>query len=124
MAKGKEKKMDIDINDFAIVLTPKHRKNKWTGEVDINIKYEEDNFYTEEERDSIINLMTLMATCVDLMETDPDLLQRVFEHRDYLEEKNVNAELHALDVLEAKVDSKPEIIKRVGNVIKINWTKQ
>ena len=113
--------MNIDTNDFALVLSPREVNNKWTGEVDINIKFDDTNDYSEEDKDAIINLMSLMSTCVDMMEKDSDMLQKVFEHRDELEEGNVKDELLALDMLESKVDRAPKIIETVGNVIKLNW---
>tara|TARA_R110002012_G_C11429816_1_gene589295 strand:+ start:96 stop:446 length:351 start_codon:yes stop_codon:yes gene_type:complete len=113
--------MNINTNDFALVLSPREVDNKWTGEVDINIKYDDSNEYSEEDKDAIVNLMTLMSTCVDMMENDSEMLQKVFKHRDALEEGNVKEELLALDMLESKVDRAPKIVETVGNVIKLNW---
>lgn len=112
--------MNIDKNDFALVLTPKQNSRGWSGEVDLHIKYDVDNEYSEEDKEAIINLMTLMTTCVDLMETDKDFLEEVFNHRDSLEVEN---ELIAMDLLEDEVRIAPNVIKRDGNVITLDWTR-
>jgi hypothetical protein len=110
--------MKINYNDFALVLTPKQSSKGWTGEVDINIKYDKHNELADDDIDAIVNLMTLMTTCVDLMETDKTFLEQVFNHRDALDVEN---ELTAMDLLEDEVQVAPNIIKREGNVIKLNW---
>jgi len=110
--------MKIDYNDFALVLTPKISNSGWTGEVDINIKYDKQNELADDDIDAVVNLMTLMTTCVDLMENDKTFLEQVFNHRDALEVEN---ELTAMDLLEDEVKVAPNIIKREGNVIKLNW---
>lgn len=116
--------MKIRKNELALVLVPKQNKDSvWTGEVDIEIKYEVDNGYNEEEMDTFINLMTLMCASVDLMEKDKDFLERLHEHRDYLNEDNVNSQLEFLDALESKVSTSPQIIETQGNVIKVNWNR-
>lgn len=110
--------MRIDYNDFALILTPKMSGKNWTGEVDINIKYDKHNELADDDIDAVVNLMTLMTTCVDLMENDKTFLEQVFNHRDALEVEN---ELTAMDLLEDEVKVAPNIIKREGNVIKLNW---
>ena len=110
--------MKIDYNDFALVLTPKISNSSWTGEVDINIKYDKQNELADDDIDAVVNLMTLMTTCVNLMENDKTFLEQVFNHRDALEVEN---ELTAMDLLEDEVKVAPNIIKREGNVIKLNW---
>jgi hypothetical protein len=42
----------------------------------------------------------------------------VFNHRDALDVEN---ELTAMDLLEDEVQVVPNVIKREGNVIKLNW---
>tara|TARA_R100001082_G_C4302604_1_gene133112 strand:+ start:406 stop:747 length:342 start_codon:yes stop_codon:yes gene_type:complete len=113
--------MKINNNDFLLVLTPKQSEVGWTGEVDINIQYDKDNELADDETEAVVNLMTLMTTCVDLMEKDKDFLEQVFNHRDALEVEN---ELIAMDLLEDEVKVAPSIIKREGNVIKLDWSKK
>ena len=52
------------------------------------------------------------------METDKTFLEQVFNHRDALDVEN---ELTAMDLLEDEVQVVPNVIKREGNVIKLNW---
>tara|TARA_R110002012_G_scaffold212513_1_gene383597 strand:- start:301 stop:642 length:342 start_codon:yes stop_codon:yes gene_type:complete len=113
--------MKINDNDFLLVLTPKQSELGWTGEVDINLKYNKSNELDDDETEAVVNLMTLMTTCVDLMEKDKGFLQQVFNHRDDLEVEN---ELMAMDLLEDEVSVAPTIIKREGNVIKLDWSKK
>lgn len=108
-------------NDFALVFKPLEREEEWTGDLDITITYNKTNTLSTKEKDSIINLMTLMTAAVDLMETDSSFLNLLFEHRDKINTEN---ELIAMDLLEDEVSDKPNIITKEGNVIKINWTKQ
>ena len=83
--------MKINNNDFLLVLTPKQSEVGWTGEVDINIQYDKDNELADDETEAVVNLMTLMTTCVDLMEKDKDFLEQVFNHRDALEVEKRNS---------------------------------
>ena len=113
--------MSLKNNDFALVFKPLEREEEWTGDLDITITYNKLNTLSTKEKDSIINLMTLMTAAVDLMETDSSFLNLLFEHRDKINTEN---ELIAMDLLEDEVSDKPNIITKEGNVIKINWTKQ
>jgi hypothetical protein len=114
--------MKINKNEFALILSPIENKDKnWTGEIDIRIKYDSKNKYKKEEVDSFVNLMTLMCTSVDLMETDEGFLTMLHDHRDHLNDSSVENQLELLDSLEDKVTKSPKIVEKVGNVIKINW---
>lgn len=114
--------MRINKDEFALVLSPiKNKEKKWTGEIDITIKYDDNKIYDKEQIDSFINLMTLMCASVDLMEKDEKFLTMLHDHRDYLNDNSVENQLELLDSLETKVAKEPKILQKVGNVIKVNW---
>ena len=113
--------MIIDGNKFAVVIAPQEDSKGWTGDVDITIKYNENNTMSDSDKEAIINLMTLMTASVNLMEKDTNFLNKIYKQRDSLE---VDDMLTAMDILENDVSSSPNIVSKEGNVIKINWTKQ
>ena len=83
--------------------------------------YSADNKYDTATREMIVNMMSLMSTCVTLMETDEKFLQLVYNERKKLEANKVGNELRKQDNLEKKVKKDPKIISKEGNVIKVNW---
>ena len=113
--------MKIKKDEFALILSPIKKDKNWTGEIDIKIKYDSKNPYNKKELESFINLMTLMCTSVNLMETDENFLTMLHDHRDYLNDSSVENQLELLDSLEEKVSKEPKILEKVDNVIKINW---
>ena len=113
--------MVIDDNKFAVILTPKEDSKGWTGDVDITIKYSENNTMAEADINAILNLATLMTASVNLMETDSSFLDIVHDHRAKLE---VEDTLSVIDILEDDVSDSPNVISKEGNVIKLNWTRQ
>ena len=120
MVKGEE--MQIGLDDFALVLSCKDdNEGKWTGDVDIHMYYSADNKYDTATREMIVNMMSLMSTCVTLMETDEKFLQLVYNERKKLEANKVGNELRKQDKLEKKEKRDPKIISKEGNVIKVNW---
>ena len=101
MVKGEE--MQIGLDDFALVLSCKDdNEGKWTGDVDIHMYYSADNKY-DTATEMIVNMMSLMSTCVTLMETDEKFLQLVYNERKKLEANKVGNELRKQDKLEKKV---------------------
>ena len=77
----------------------------------------------------MMNMLTLLSTCVKLLETDKDFIKKVWETRDELDmdidikEPDVFSSIKQLDMLETLVEDKPNVIQTDGNVIKFNFTK-
>ena len=121
MVKG-EKMYQIGKDDFALIISTKDNKDgKWSGNVDIHTYYDESNKYDNETNNTILNMMSLMSTCVTLMEEDQNFLQQVYNYRKQIESNEVNDQLNKYDNLESKVSKDPKIIAKEGNVIKVNW---
>ena len=122
--------MNINDQDYALVFTlHKDNKNKWMGDIDGNIVVSERNKDNADTQDMMMNMLTLLSTCVKLLETDKDFIQKVWETRDELDmnidikEPDVSSSLKQLDMLETLVEDKPNVIQTDGNVIKFNFTK-
>jgi|TARA_R100000995_G_scaffold33550_1_gene15111 hypothetical protein len=116
--------MQIGLDDFALILSCQDDKEgEWTGAVDIHTYYSVDNKYCKKTQDMIVNMMSLMSTCVTLMETDKKFLEKVYKERDKIDRNKVSAELTKLDVLEDKVKKAPKVISKNGNVINVDWKK-
>lgn len=121
MVKG-EKMYQIGKDDFALIISTKDNKDgKWSGNVDIHTYYDESNKYDNETNNTILNMMSLMSTCVTMMEEDQNFLQQVYNYRKQIESNEVNDQLNKYDNLESKVSKDPKIIAKEGNVIKVNW---
>ena len=121
MVKG-EKMYQIGKDDFALIISTKDNKDgKWSGNVDIHTYYDESNKYENETNNTILNMMSLMSTCVTMMEEDQNFLQQVYNYRKQIESNEVNDQLNKYDNLESKVSKDPKIIAKEGNVIKVNW---
>ena len=122
--------MNINDQDYALVFTlHKDNKNKWMGDIDGNIVVSERNKDNADTQDMMMNMLTLLSTCVKLLETDKDFIQKVWETRDELDmnidikEPDVFSSIKQLDMLETLVEDKPNVIQTDGNVIKFNFTK-
>ena len=121
MVKG-EKMYQIGKDDFALIISTKDNKDgKWSGNVDIHTYYDESNKYDNETNNTILNMMSLLSTCVTMMEEDQNFLQQVYNYRKQIESNEVNDQLNKYDNLESKVSKDPKIIAKEGNVIKVNW---
>ena len=114
--------MEMGIDDFALILSCEDDdKGEWTGNVDIHEYYSEENKYDKDTQEMVLNMMSLMNTCVTLMETDEKFLQKVCTERARIEKSKVSHELRKQDDLEKKVSKAPKIISTKGNVIKVDW---
>ena len=121
--------MNINDQDYALVFELlKDNKGKWTGDIDGNIMYSEYNKDTSDTKEQMMNMLTLLTTCVKLLETDKGFIQQVWEARDELviqdDGPDVDLSLQQLDMLETLVEDKPQVIQKEGNVIKLNFTKR
>tara|TARA_R110002020_G_scaffold49397_2_gene140560 strand:- start:125 stop:493 length:369 start_codon:yes stop_codon:yes gene_type:complete len=121
--------MNINDQDYALVFELlKDNKGKWTGDIDGNIVYSEYNRDTSDTKEQMMNMLTLLTTCVKLLETDKGFIQQVWEARDELgmqeEGPDVDLSLQQLDMLETLVEDKPQVLQKEGNVIKLNFTKR
>ena len=121
--------MNINDQDYALVFELlKDNKGKWTGDIDGNIVYSEYNRDTADTKEQMMNMLTLLTTCVKLLETDKGFIQQVWEARDELgmqeDGVDVDLSLQQLDMLETLVEDKPQVLQKEGNVIKLNFTKR
>ena len=121
--------MNINDQDYALVFELlKDNKGKWTGDIDGNIVYSEYNRDTSDTKEQMMNMLTLLTTCVKLLETDKGFIQQVWEARDELgmqeDGPDVDLSLQQLDMLETLVEDKPQVLQKEGNVIKLNFTKR
>jgi seryl-tRNA synthetase len=60
-----------------------------------------------------------LTTCVNLLETDDNFLKSVWKHRTKLD--RIYDELAELEETEKKVSRKPEVLKKEGNVYRLNF---
>ena len=119
--------MHINDQDYALVFSLlTDNKGKWTGDIDGNIVYSENNKDDADTKQQMLNMLTLLTTCVKLLETDKSFIQQVWEARDDLgmEESSPDVDLsfQQLDMLETLVEDKPQVLQKEGNVIKLNFT--
>tara|TARA_X000001382_G_scaffold120750_1_gene102541 strand:- start:487 stop:897 length:411 start_codon:yes stop_codon:yes gene_type:complete len=133
MVKGEKEMLSIDKNDFALVFKCiENDEGVWDGHIDITHKYSKNNEYGKYAIDTCVKMMSLLRTCVQLMNVDKKFLEKV--HREYDKEEkkyaqwkernriwNVQKEMDDQDSLENKVKESPKVISTDGNVIKVDW---
>ena len=113
--------MKLSSKQYALVFTLEdNEKGNWSGDVDISALYDVDNGYDKKTHDQMFNMITLLTTCVNLLETDDRFLSTVWKHRQKL--NKIYDELDKMDDSEKKVARRPEVIKKEGNVYKLNFT--
>ena len=112
--------MKLSNKQYALVFTLEdNEQGLWTGDVDISAYYDDDNGYDKKTHDQMFNMITLLTTCVNLLETDDNFLKSVWKHRTKLD--RIYDELAELEETEKKVSRKPEVLKKEGNVYRLNF---
>ena len=101
-------------SSFAVALAPEFNdSNEWTGEVTTYIEEEIRDDLTEEQVSQIRSVCGLLATCLGLMEEDPDFLEYVKANFSLRHEEMFS------ELMEETTD-KPNFTKD-GNVFTLNF---
>lgn len=66
-----------DPNEYAVFLTPTFDKGEWTGEIEVNIAFADENDLDDEGHDILVQVVAMMAASVELMETDREVATRL-----------------------------------------------
>ena len=115
--------MIIDDNDFAIILSPeKDKKGKWNGSCLIRSVF---NSKAWDKKDAILmmEMVTLLTSCVPLLEHDDSFLKHVQREReDLINNGELNAIFEYNGEEEVEVAFTP-IIKVEDNVIHVDMRK-
>lgn len=88
----KEKNMnksEVYNQGFGILLNPTIENDEWTGDVEVNIAFSEDVLKDEDDEMIMMNVLQMMASSLELMETDEAVARKlaaIVERR--LEEQN------------------------------------
>lgn len=105
---------DIKHSSFAVAVEPEFNDNgEWTGEVTAFVEETLEGDLNEEQVTQIRSVCGMMASCLTLMEQDPDFLDYV---RSYFID---NYEEMIAEIL-GEAEEKPDFT-REGNVFKLNF---
>jgi hypothetical protein len=106
-------------SSFAIVLTPEFNEDKtWNGAVEIHIEEDNQNDLDADQLEQIRSVSGLLATCLPLMEQDPEFLEYVQNF--YLENFQT-----VIDELDELGDDKPNFTRSEdGKVITLNFSSK
>ena len=112
----------IDENDFALLIRcDEDKEGKWNGNVSIKLHYCPDNDYGKNAVDTVLKMMSLLRTCINMMTDDKDFLAKVHKQNKKEHEEEVHKEMDKHDALEFKVKRDPKVVGKKGNVITIDW---
>ena len=105
----------IKHSSFAVALEPEFKEDgTWTGEVTAHVEESLHGDLSDDELTQIRSVCGMMASCLTLMEDDPDFLDYV---RDYFIS---NYEGLIAEFIERVEDDRPDFTKE-GNVITLNF---
>jgi len=105
----------IKRSSFAVALEPEFdEEGKWTGEVTAHVEEALQGDLDDDQLTQIRSVCGMMASCLTLMEEDPDFLDYV---RDYFLKNYENLIAEFIDRVE---DDTPDFTKD-GNVITLNF---
>lgn len=101
-------------SSFAVVLDPQfNENNEWTGEVTTYIEEEVSDDLNEEQLFQMRSVCGLLASCLQLMEQDPEFLEYIKVH--FAE----NCDMFVEEFLE-EIEDTPNFTKE-GNVLTLNF---
>ena len=119
----KVKIMKVDDCDFAIILSPeKDSDNKWNGAINVKSMFNTDAWKEDEIR-TVLEMVTLLTSCIPLLERDDPFLHKVQVEREELIKSN---KLHPIY---EKIGNKEQqylftpIIKVEDNVIHVDMRR-
>tara|TARA_Y100001970_G_C13529678_1_gene507055 strand:+ start:97 stop:453 length:357 start_codon:yes stop_codon:yes gene_type:complete len=115
--------MKIDTNEYAILFAPYiTEEGEFNGDVGVKIVFDPNNNWDDHTRYLLLEMITLVAATVPLLETDDAFLKTVQEMRTILLEEGSLAPI--LDNNGNEIKDTP-LIKRVkNNVIHVDWSKK
>ena len=96
---------NFEEEDFIVHVRPHMIKDKWSGQVTVNILTSKENPLPEKDIDSLFNLCRMMACVIPMMEEDPEFMYDVQAYA-----KNFENEKGGLT-----------ITNKEGNVIKLDF---
>ena len=115
--------MKVDAGDFAIILSPeKDSDNKWNGAINVKSMFNTDAWKEDEIR-TVLEMVTLLTSCIPLLERDDPFLHKVQVEREELIKSN---KLHPIY---EKIGNKEQqylftpIIKVEDNVIHVDMRR-
>ena len=115
--------MVINDNDFAIIFSPeKDAKGKWEGSCLVRSVF---NSNTWDKKDALLmmEMITLLTSCIPLLEQDDSFLKHAQREReDLIERGELNAIFEYNGEEELEVDFTP-IVKVEDNVIYVDMRK-
>lgn len=77
--KGKRKVFLDDKNQFGVFLTPTLVEGEWTGEVEVNLAFADNNDLDDDCNEMMVQVIAMMAASVELMETDRAIADRLMD---------------------------------------------
>lgn len=77
--KGKRKVFLDDKNQFGVFLTPTLVEGEWTGEVEVNLAFADNNDLDDDCNEMLVQVIAMMAASVELMETDSAIADRLMD---------------------------------------------
>ena len=99
--------MNFNPNDFVIRISPEvDSQGDWTGDLSVGMLTTDDNNMKKEDYVHLRVLTDMLIAAIPLMEEDADVRRKLFK---YVDELNQDEE------------TKPLIIERDGNVVKVNF---
>lgn len=112
--------MKISPDDYTIIFTPqKTKQGDFNGSVNIKILFHEDNIWDERTRYLMLEMATLVAATIPLLETDDDFLKLVRGVRTQLLEDGELAPIY--DDKGNEVNDTPLVKEIKDNVIHVDW---
>ena len=83
-----------DANEYGVFLKPTFDDGQWTGEVEVQIAFADENDLDDEGHEVLVQVVAMMAASVELMETDHEIANRLMNivDRRYPQEEEQQSE--------------------------------
>ena len=80
MSNDNDNELVISNNDFVILVSPTFKKDKWTGNVNINVAYPKNHDFTKETYDGIDFFVRMMIASLTLMEEHENIREVMYDY--------------------------------------------
>ena len=103
-----------DANEYGVFLKPTFDDGEWTGEVEVQIAFADENDLDDEGHEVLVQVVAMMAASVELMETDHEIANRLMNIVDRRYPQEQKSEISQLTT-DVEVD---------GNVIRFDFNSK
>jgi len=108
----------IDAN-YGILITPTVTETGWTGDVEVNIAFTDHPQMNEEENDMLFNVLQMMASSLELMESDLSIAERLSN----IVEDRINSFVKEDSEKAQSTNSRVKVEEGDDNVVHLSFAK-